>query len=107
MHVSLREVGSFGGGNGSLPEHVPGDVHDATDGSFARQSRGFLQPCFNGVDGGVGEGSHGAGDETDYSGLVAGDGVVFVLGLPFLEQALEFGVCGEVYGLVAAWRVGS
>ena len=29
-------------------------------------------------------------------------GRVFVLGLPFLEQLFEFGVGGEVYGLVAA-----
>jgi hypothetical protein len=39
--------------------------------------------------------------------LVTGDGGIFVLGLPFLEKFFEFGVGGEIYGLVAAWRAGS
>lgn len=97
-----RNGGGLGGKEGSLPEHVPRNGYDATQRSLAGHGGRFLEAGLDGVDGGVGEGSHGAGDETDYCGLVAGDGGIFVLGLPFLEELFEFGVGGEVYGLVAA-----
>jgi hypothetical protein len=97
-----------GGGRGvnfwrrSLPEHVPCDSNDPAQRGLAWQGGRFLQPRLDGVNGGVGEGSHGAGDEANDGRLVAGDGGVFVLGLPFLEELFEFGVGGKVYGLVAA-----
>lgn len=93
--------------NGSLPEHIPCDVHNPTQRSLAGHSGCLLEACLDGVDGGVGEGAHRAGDEADDGRLVAGDGVVFVLRLPFLEGVFEFGVGGKIYGLVAAWRPGS
>lgn len=63
---------------------------------------GLLETRFDGVDWGVGEGAHCSRDESDESGLVGGEVGGGVFGLPALEDFFEFGVGGEVDGLVGS-----
>ena len=93
FYLLNREVESGGnegiwGNEGGLPEHIPCNSNNSTQGSLARHSGRFLQPRFDGVDGGVGEGSHGAGDEADDGGLVAGDGACLCIGVAIFGAAV-------------------
>lgn len=58
----------------------------------------LLETGFDGVDGCVGQGAHGARDQTDAHGLVRGEfALVVVVGwLGVLEETLELAVGGEV-----------
>lgn len=85
-------------------EHVAGDEDDALHGSLARLSLGLLQSRLDGIDGGVGEGTHGTGDETEEEMLIGGK--LLVLGLDLLEVLLHVGVCSEVDGLVGTLAEG-
>jgi hypothetical protein len=76
-----------------LLPHVGRDVDDARDGGLAGLGGGFLQPGLDGVDGRVGEGAHGAGDEPDQRGLVGGEVGCALVGL---QAGAEVGVGGEV-----------
>ena len=87
-------------------EHVAGDDDDAGDGGLAGLGAGLLQTGLDGVDGGVGEGTDGTGDQTDEGRLVRGQLGVGVLGLVLLQGGLELGVGREVGGLVGTLAEG-
>ena len=87
-------------------EHVLSDNHDTSDSRLAGLSTGLLQTSLDGIDGSVGEGTDSTGDQTDHGGLVGGQLAVAVLGLPALQGSLEFGVRGEVGGLVGSLAEG-
>jgi hypothetical protein len=79
-----------------LLPHLARDLGDAAKRCVTRFRGRLLQSCLDGVDGCVGEGTHGAGDEADGAGLPAGevDGALVVL-----EGGAEVGVGCEVgYG---------
>ena len=84
-------------------KHIPRNIRDPTHCRLARQARRLLQTRLDGVNGSIGEGAHGAGDEADDGGLVGGDRRVGVLGLPFLQQVFEFRVGSEVHCLIGSW----
>lgn len=89
----------------SLP-HILGDDHDTGDSGLTGLSTGLLETGLDGVDGSVGEGSDGTGDQTNHGGLVSGQLAVAVGGLPALQSSLQFRVCGEVGGLVGSLSEG-
>lgn len=86
-----------------LLEHVARDVGDSAPGGVAGVGGGLLETRLDGVDGRVGERAHGAGNEADQRRLVRRELRVSVLRLPALKDGLEFGVGGEVDGLVGTW----
>jgi hypothetical protein len=58
-----------------LTEHVAGDRLESTERRLALESTGFLDSGLDGVDRGVREGTHGAGNEAEDHGLVGGEGI--------------------------------
>lgn len=89
-----------------LLEHVLRNNQDTGNGGLARLSTGLLEAGLDGIDGGVGEGTDGTGDETDECGLVRRQLGVGVFRLQLLQLGLELSVRGEVGGLVGTLAQG-
>ena len=87
-------------------EHVLGNGHDTSDSRLPGLTGGTLQTGLDGVDGGVGEGTHGTGEQSDHGGLVRGELRVLELGLQALQESLELRVGREVGGLVGSLAEG-
>ncbi len=83
-----------------LLKHIPRDGRNATHGRLARYTRRLLEAGLDGIDRGVTQGPHGAADQADDHGLVAGELGVVVGRLPALQAVLEVRVGGEVDRLV-------
>lgn len=89
-----------------LLKHIPRDGRNATHGRLTRHTRRLLETGLDGIDGRVAQGPHGAADQADDHGLVAGQLGVVVGRLPALQAVLEVRVGGEVDGLVGALAQG-
>lgn len=87
-------------------EHVLGDDHDPAHGGLPGLSGLPLETSLDGVNGGVGEGTHGTGEQSDDGGLVRGKLFVAVFGLDALQSRLELRVGREVGGLVGTLSEG-
>lgn len=87
-------------------EHILGDDHDTGDSRLTGLSTGLLKTGLDGVNGSVGEGADGTGDQTNQGGLVSGQLAVAVFWLPALQASLQFRVCGEVGSLVGSLSEG-
>lgn len=87
-------------------EHVLGNDHNTSHSRLARLGASFLQTGLDSIDGGVGEGTDGTGDQTDEGSLVGGELGVGEFRLGALQGSLELGVCGEVGGLVGSLAQG-
>lgn len=85
-----------------LLEHVTSNERDSAPCGVSGFRWRLLQARLDCVDGCVGEGTHGAGDQADESSLVGWKLGVGILWLPFLEDGFEFGVGGEIDGLVGS-----
>lgn len=85
-------------------EHVRSNVCDSAPCALTGLSRSLLEASLDGVDGGVGERSHGTGHKTNEGCLVRGELGVGVGWLPPLESRLELRVGSEVNSLVGSYR---
>ena len=84
-----------------LLKHIRRDMGNTSPSRDTRHRRALLQARLDGVDWRVGQRTHGAGDQADEGGLVGGQLGRWV-DLVGLEDLLEFGVGGEVDGLVGS-----
>lgn len=84
-------------------EHVTRDECYSAPCALAGLGGSLLEACLDGVDGGVGEGTHGTRDETNEGCLVGGELGVGVGWLPSLESRFELRVGSEVNSLVGSW----
>ncbi len=89
-----------------LLKHIPRNRRNPAHRRLPRLARRLLQARLDGVDGGVAEGPHGARDEADDHGLVAGQFGVVVGGLVLLQEGFKLRVGGEVHSLVCALAEG-
>lgn len=87
-----------------LFKHIGGNRRNPLPRRDSWHSWGFLEACLDGVDWCVGERTHCSRDQADDGGLV-GWKLRGGVGLVGLENLLEFGVGGEVYGLVGTWSI--
>lgn len=81
-------------------EHLTRDLGNSLERRLAGLSNALLESGLDGIDRGVGERTHGTGNETDEGGLVRGQVLADVLGLPLIEPLLEVAVSSEVDSLV-------
>jgi hypothetical protein len=84
-------------------EHILGNGSYSAQGGLAWLAGGLLQSGLDGVNWCVTQRAHGSGNKSDERSLVTWESAVMVLGLPSLEDFLEFGVGGEVDGLVGSY----
>ena len=89
----------------NILKHILGDSSYPAQRGLAGEARRLLKSRLDGVDWGIAQRAHGAGNETNDSSLVAGDGRGLVLGLPVLKDFFEFGVGGEIYSLVGSYSI--
>jgi len=90
-------------GEKDVLEHILGNGSYSAQGGLAGLAGGLLQSGLDGVNWCVTQRAHSSGNKSDERGLVTWESGVMVLGLPSLEDLLEFGVGGEVDGLVGSY----